>query len=61
MRWCRDCIYWYGTIGWKGNCRLHPWKRDKYSEDADATRCDNYLNKYDTPQYRSMVASPKET
>jgi len=45
MKWCRNCIHWQQSQTWKGNCRLHPWSKDKYSEDATAIGCDDYRDK----------------
>jgi len=45
MKWCRDCKYWVPKGHWQGNCRLYPWHKDKYSQDADAGRCPEYTDK----------------
>jgi hypothetical protein len=45
MKHCRDCIQWYYTSQWKGNCARHPWYKDKYSEDATADGCEDYIDK----------------
>jgi len=42
---CRNCEEWYTTSQWKGNCKEHLWKRDKYSEDASANGCHDYKDK----------------
>ena len=55
MKKCRNCIYWYQTYGWKGNCKKHLWPKDKYGEDADPTSmgCEDYADKAD--ERREMV------
>jgi len=34
MKLCRNCEHWYSTAQWKGNCRLHPWGKDQWSDTA---------------------------
>jgi len=34
MKLCRNCEHWYTTALWKGNCREHPFEKDKYSQEA---------------------------
>jgi hypothetical protein len=31
---CRNCKWWQTTKPFMGNCWVHPWKHDKYSETA---------------------------
>jgi len=58
MKWCRNCIHWQQTQAWKGNCRLRPWDKDRYNEDATATGCDNYRDKQS--DYQSISQTIKE-
>ena len=46
MKRCRSCIHWVATRQWKGNCRIYQWPWDRYSEDATATGCQYYEDKY---------------
>jgi small-conductance mechanosensitive channel len=55
-RLCRNCIEWRDTQQWKGNCNKHPWEHDRYSQDATATGCEDYLDKY----AKYQAASAKE-
>jgi len=57
MKKCRNCKHWQYTGQWTGNCKLHPWPKDKFSEDADPypSRCEDYVDKYAEP-----VAAAKE-
>jgi hypothetical protein len=43
-----------------GNCRVHHWKNDKYSEDAEAGDCKDFVDR--AVRYASYyeVASRKE-
>ena len=53
MRKCRDCEYWFTTSDmqvWKGNCKKHPFEKDKYSEDASVPECPDYVDKYNKYQ-----------
>lgn len=46
---CRNCEEWKRTVLWKGNCKKHPWKKDRYSEDAEPNQdCKgkDYVDKY---------------
>ena len=43
---CRNCEYWRTTAQWRGNCQLHPSEKDRWSEDASANRCPDYVDKY---------------
>lgn len=47
LKFCRDCIHWQTTSGWKGNCTKHPWPKDKYSQDAspNTMECIDYEDK----------------
>jgi hypothetical protein len=56
-RLCRNCIQWRDTQRWKGNCNKHPWEHDRYSQDATATGCEDYANRY--AEYKTVLA--KET
>lgn len=56
IRHCRNCLEWRDTYPWKGNCNKHPWKNDKYSEDASANGCEDYVDRYTKYQ----MASSKE-
>lgn len=42
---CRDCIYWEYIEQWQGNCKLHPWTKPKWSQDASAYNCEDYKEK----------------
>ena len=42
---CRNCIQWENTSQWKGKCKLHPWPKSKWSEDASPNGCPNYVDK----------------
>ena len=47
---CRECEEWYTTAQWKGNCRKHPWKKDKSSESASPNAAcggKNFRDKYE--------------
>lgn len=46
IRFCRNCIQWHTTRAWKGNCWKHPWKKDKYSQEASTGDCPDYVDKY---------------
>jgi len=46
IRFCRNCIQWHTTRAWKGNCREHPWESDKYSQEASAGDCPDYVDKH---------------
>jgi hypothetical protein len=46
MQLCRNCESWQTTSQWKGKCEIHPWKKDKYSEDASVPDCPDYVDKY---------------
>lgn len=46
MKHCRDCAYWYTVTQWKGNCKIYPWHKDKYSQDTTADGCRDYEDKY---------------
>jgi len=35
MKLCRNCEYWHYTAQWMGNCRLHPFGKDQWSQDAE--------------------------
>ena len=45
MKLCRNCDEWYTTSPWMGNCRKHPWEKDRYSQDASAYGCPDYVDK----------------
>jgi hypothetical protein len=45
MNLCRNCVYWHSTRQWKGNCKKHPWPKDRYSEDAHVINCPDYTSK----------------
>ncbi|MBV6343025.1 hypothetical protein [Candidatus Magnetobacterium casense] len=34
MNLCRDCVHWHWTGDFRGNCFIHRWEHDKYSQDA---------------------------
>lgn len=36
------CQHWQTTYEWKGNCRKHPWTRDRYNQDATTGDCPDY-------------------
>jgi len=42
---CRNCEHWETTAQWRGNCRKHPWEKDRWSEDASAEGCRDYVDK----------------
>jgi len=47
---CRNCKQWYSTAEWKGNCQLHPWEQDKWSETTEPNyECQgkDYVDKYE--------------
>ena len=46
LKFCRNCEHWYTTVVWKGNCREHPWEKDKYSQEASVLGCPDYVDKY---------------
>jgi hypothetical protein len=31
---CRNCEQWFTTSQWRGNCRKHPFEKDKYSQET---------------------------
>ena len=33
--WCRTCTQWETTSQWRGNCKVHPWDNDRWSQDAE--------------------------
>jgi len=35
MQLCRNCEHWYDTLQWWGNCKIHPWKHDKATENTN--------------------------
>jgi hypothetical protein len=46
---CRNCLEWYSTALWRGNCRKHPWEKDRWSEHAEPNEdCQgkDYVDKY---------------
>ena len=45
MKLCRNCEEWYTTSQWMGNCKKHPWEKDRYSQDASAYGCPDYVDK----------------
>ena len=45
MNLCRNCEQWETTTQWKGKCKLHPWEKDRYSEDASVPDCLDYVDK----------------
>jgi hypothetical protein len=47
IRLCRNCEHWRDTADWQGNCKLHAWEKDKYSEYASVPECPDYVDKYD--------------
>ena len=51
-RYCSNCKEWLSTDVWKGNCRLHPWAKDKYSMDATPgpVGCKEYEDKYEAKE-----------
>jgi len=55
MDQCRNCIHWRQVGDWTGNCRKHPWTKNKYGDDATPTsmRCEDYVD-------RHAAASAKE-
>ena len=57
MRRCYTCRYWYTTQAWKGNCRKHPYARDRYNQDAATGDCPDYEDKM--KEY--AVAGKRET
>ena len=53
---CRNCEHWYTTAQWMGNCKLHPWQKDQWSQDAEPNaECQgkDYVDKYE--KYRVEV------
>lgn len=42
IKLCRDCTHWHYTADWRGNCYIHRWDKDKYSQDATPTGCPEY-------------------
>ena len=46
IRFCRNCEHWHTTRVWKGNCRKHPWDKNKYSQEARVSGCPDYVDKY---------------
>lgn len=58
---CRTCEHWYATAQWKGNCKLHNWQRDKWSETTEPSldcKGKDYIDKY--IKYQKGVKSGKE-
>lgn len=55
IKLCRTCDQWHTTSQWKGNCKKHPWEKDKWSETASpvTSGCQDY-----TPKI--LVAAQKE-
>jgi hypothetical protein len=45
-KYCRHCTEWRSTYAPKGNCNKHPWEHDRYSQDASANGCEDYVDKY---------------
>jgi hypothetical protein len=46
MNLCCNCEEWYLTKPFMGNCPIHHWKEDKYSQDADAGDCPDFKDRY---------------
>lgn len=44
--YCRNCVEWRDTAAWRGNCNKHPWEHNRYSQDAVANGCEDYVDKY---------------
>jgi len=42
MKRCYMCKHWRTTQAWKGNCRIHPWDKDRYNQDATVGDCDDF-------------------
>ena len=60
IRWCRHCIYWRQVHTWTGTCVLHSWEKDRWSQDADAGHCPDYVDRRGgIPQYQ-VVSATKE-
>ena len=57
MKRCYTCEHWHTTRAWRGNCRKHPWSEDRYSQDATAGDCPDYVDRY----AKYQVAAKKET
>jgi len=61
LKWCRNCIQWRTTHPFMGNCKKRPWEKDKWSQDADALGCEDYVDtRNGVPQNQTAVASAKE-
>ena len=53
---CRNCKQWHYTAQWMGNCKLHPWQKEQWSQDAEPNaECQgkDYVDKYE--KYRVEV------
>jgi len=44
---CRNCEEWYTTSQWRGNCKPHHTKKDRWSETASpvTSGCTDYTPK----------------
>ena len=52
---CRNCESWYTTQQWMGNCKKHPFEKDKYSQECTPNhKCDgiDFVDKLD--KYRKQ-------
>jgi hypothetical protein len=56
-RRCYMCKHWQSTQAWKGNCRLHPWDKDRYNQDAMVSGCADYEDR--AQQYAGAVRKEK--
>ena len=45
MKKCRNCIQWYYTDTWQGNCKLRNWDRPKWSQGTTTNGCSDYEDK----------------
>lgn len=60
MRMCRDCEQWYSSAQWRGNCKLHPWDNDRWSETCEPSlecKGKDFVDKY----AKYQVAQREET
>ena len=53
---CRKCEHWYSTAQWQGNCKIHPFWKDQWSQTAEPNfecKGEDFIDKY--AKYRVEV------